>query len=272
MFYLGSYYELHDESGRYSHLFWRSLHQSIYLSVCNPRMFDPASHYSFGTNRHFTEISRDEIADITEAMKAARVAFLDNGLSHRSLTTDEHDLRAVLGSVDGRRGRPLHKVRDVADAVLEAVREGNLIFVPLEDDLRDCVKAIQEDRRRRPAQHWQSQPDQFDQRQMYGKPPRLPQNLDTPSYSSGVDALSDAQPFDYRPDALSDNALELAGTDRGDMYACDIIKSECKGSVLREFPSQYLDSTYNEIQGDARDGVKDARKALKLLNDNRFKK
>ena len=210
MFYLGSYYELHDESGRYSHLFWRSLHQSIYLSVCNPRMFDPARHYSFGTNRHFTEISRDEIADITEAMKAARVAFLDNGLSHRSLTTDEHDLRAVLGSVDGRRGRPLHKVRDVADAVLEAVREGSLIFVPLEDDLRDCVKAIQEDRRRRPAQHRQSQPDQFDQRQMYGKPPRLPQNLDTPSYSSGVDALSDAQPFEYQPDSIGGAATDLA--------------------------------------------------------------
>ncbi|BBP96120.1 hypothetical protein BSFA1_12490 [Burkholderia sp. SFA1] len=90
--------------------------------------------------------------------------------------------------------------------------------------------------------------------------------------SGGGSMLGDAQPFEYPPDALSDDAFELAGTSRGDMYACDIISSECKGSVLREFPSQYLDSTYNEIQGDARDGVKDARKALKLLNDNRFKK
>ncbi|SAL69067.1 hypothetical protein AWB70_06858 [Caballeronia cordobensis] len=84
--------------------------------------------------------------------------------------------------------------------------------------------------------------------------------------------LGDAQPFGYQPDVLSGDAFELAGIDRGDMYACDIISTECKGSVLREFPSQYLDSTYNEIQGDAREGVKDARKALKLLNDNRFKK
>lgn len=88
----------------------------------------------------------------------------------------------------------------------------------------------------------------------------------------GGSLLSDAQPFEYQPDAVSDDAFELAGTSRGDMYACDIISSECKGSVLREFPRQYLDSTYNDIQGDARDGVKDARKALKLLNDNRFKK
>jgi hypothetical protein len=90
--------------------------------------------------------------------------------------------------------------------------------------------------------------------------------------SHGGSLLGDAQPFEYQPDALSDDAFELAGAGRGDMYACDIISSECKGSVLREFPSQYLDSTYNEIQGDARDGMKDARKALKLLNDNRFKK
>lgn len=54
--------------------------------------------------------------------------------------------------------------------------------------------------------------------------------------------------------------------------ACDIISSECKGTVLREFPGQYLNSPLNKIQDDANDGVKAARKALKLLNDNRFKK
>lgn len=56
------------------------------------------------------------------------------------------------------------------------------------------------------------------------------------------------------------------------MMACDIISSECKGTVLREFPGQYLNSPLNKIQDDANDGVKAARKALKLLNDNRFKK
>ncbi|WP_146055194.1 hypothetical protein [Paraburkholderia eburnea] len=84
--------------------------------------------------------------------------------------------------------------------------------------------------------------------------------------------LGDAQPFEYTPDALGGDAVGLAANDRGSMYACDIISSECKGSVLREFPGQYLNSTLNEIQGDAQDGSKDARKALKLLNDGRFKK
>ncbi|AOK62892.1 hypothetical protein [Burkholderia ubonensis] len=83
--------------------------------------------------------------------------------------------------------------------------------------------------------------------------------------------LGDAQPFDY-PGALPGDAEQIAATNRSDMMACDIITSECKGSVLREFPGQYLKSTLGEIQGDANDGVKDARKALKLLNDNRFKK
>ncbi|WP_179949719.1 hypothetical protein [Burkholderia sp. ABCPW 11] len=83
--------------------------------------------------------------------------------------------------------------------------------------------------------------------------------------------LGDASPFDFSADALGD-AVQVAGIDRGDMMACDIINAECKGSVLREFPGQYLNSTLKEIQGDASDGVKEARKALKLLNDNRFKK
>ncbi|WP_322105267.1 hypothetical protein [Paraburkholderia sp. J41] len=84
--------------------------------------------------------------------------------------------------------------------------------------------------------------------------------------------LGDAQAFEYTPDALGGDAVGLAANDRGSMYACDIISSECKGSVLREFPGQYLNSTLDDIQGDAQDGIKDARKALKLLNDGRFKK
>jgi hypothetical protein len=85
--------------------------------------------------------------------------------------------------------------------------------------------------------------------------------------------LGDVKPFEYAQDAVSGDAEYLAGIgSRGDMYACDIISAECKGSVLREFPGQYLNSTLDDIQSDAQDGVKDARKALKLLNDGRFKK
>lgn len=86
-------------------------------------------------------------------------------------------------------------------------------------------------------------------------------------------SLGDAQPFEYTPDAVHGATGKLAGVgNRGDMYACDIISAECKGSLLRVFPGQYLNSTLNDIQSDAQDGVKEARKALKLLNDGRFKK
>lgn len=85
--------------------------------------------------------------------------------------------------------------------------------------------------------------------------------------------LGNAQPFQYSNSAPSYEDIDVAGLgNRGNMYACDVISSECKGSVLREFPGQYLNSTLNDIQSDAQDGVKDARKALKLLNDGRFKK
>ncbi|MFM0398190.1 hypothetical protein [Paraburkholderia aspalathi] len=84
--------------------------------------------------------------------------------------------------------------------------------------------------------------------------------------------LGDAQPFELGDFGISDNVQEIAATDRDSMYACDVITAECKGSVLREFPGQYLNSTLGDIQSDANDGVKEARKALKLLNDNRFKK
>lgn len=74
-----------------------------------------------------------------------------------------------------------------------------------------------------------------------------------------------------KKDSTAGSDIKIAA-DRGGMFACDIISSECKGSVLREFPGQYLNSTLRDIQSDANSGNKDARKALKLLNDNRFKR
>ncbi len=92
-------------------------------------------------------------------------------------------------------------------------------------------------------------------------------------YPSGASTrLGYARAFDYTSSAPGGDVASLAANVRGSMYACDILSSECKDSVLREFPGQYLNSTLNDIQSDAQDGVKDARKALKLLNDGRFKK
>lgn len=50
------------------------------------------------------------------------------------------------------------------------------------------------------------------------------------------------------------------------------IAEKCKGSVLREFPEEYLDWTLDQIKAEAQKGNKKAKKAWKLLNDKRFRK
>ncbi|WP_289140087.1 hypothetical protein [uncultured Brevibacillus sp.] len=54
--------------------------------------------------------------------------------------------------------------------------------------------------------------------------------------------------------------------------ASNYIAKNRKGSILREFPSEYLDKTLDEIEADAKKGNATARKAKKLLNDRRFSK
>ena len=58
--------------------------------------------------------------------------------------------------------------------------------------------------------------------------------------------------------------------DRLRMKAIDIIAQECRGSILREFPSQWLHRTLEEILDAAKRGDWSARKAAKLLRSARF--
>jgi RHS repeat-associated protein len=57
-----------------------------------------------------------------------------------------------------------------------------------------------------------------------------------------------------------------------DMKAESILAKYVKGSVEREFPSQFKGLTLREIREKAQQGVPLARKALKLLTDSRFRK
>ena len=50
------------------------------------------------------------------------------------------------------------------------------------------------------------------------------------------------------------------------------ISKNRKGTIRREFPTEYLDKTLNEIEKDAKAGNAAAKKAKKLLTDGRFKK
>lgn len=54
--------------------------------------------------------------------------------------------------------------------------------------------------------------------------------------------------------------------------ADEYISKNRKGSIRSEFPGEYYGKTLNEIEKDANNGNAAAKKAKKLLNDNRFKK
>jgi len=54
--------------------------------------------------------------------------------------------------------------------------------------------------------------------------------------------------------------------------ANQIISEFKKGEIRREFPSEYLEKTFEEIDRDAKSGIKNARKAKKLLEQARFNK
>lgn len=54
--------------------------------------------------------------------------------------------------------------------------------------------------------------------------------------------------------------------------ANEIISKKKRGSIRKEFPSEYLDKTLNEIENDAKAGNAKARTAKKLLKEKRFDK
>ena len=67
--------------------------------------------------------------------------------------------------------------------------------------------------------------------------------------------------------ALANQAIEKFKS-----KATDWISANCKGSINREFPQQFREKTLKEILDASRTGDKMAKKAWKLLNDNRFQK
>lgn len=62
----------------------------------------------------------------------------------------------------------------------------------------------------------------------------------------------------------------MASNNDKNKTAKDIISDKKKAAIHREFPGEYLDKTLPEIERDAKQGVKNAKKAKKLLTDNRF--
>jgi RHS repeat-associated protein len=67
-------------------------------------------------------------------------------------------------------------------------------------------------------------------------------------------------------------ALIRNGVEKFGSRATDWIAKNCKGSINREFPGQFKDKTVKEILDQSKTGDSVAKKAWKLLNDNRFQK
>lgn len=63
-----------------------------------------------------------------------------------------------------------------------------------------------------------------------------------------------------------------SGIEKFGSRATEWIGKNCRGSINREFPGELRDKTLKEILDQSKSGDSVAKKAWKLLNDNRFKK
>lgn len=134
---------------RYEHFFWQSIHNSIYLNICDPRRLDLVSHYCFADARSDTNITREELDALNTAMEAARAAFVRSRRPESLLSEIDHDLRAALGR-SSRYAGSLYEMNthQVAHALHEEVKGGRLVFLPDRKDLRKCVAEILADRKK----------------------------------------------------------------------------------------------------------------------------
>ncbi|MBB5498572.1 hypothetical protein [Paraburkholderia sp. MM5384-R2] len=104
----------------------------------------------------------------------------------------------------------------VAKALYDEVKNGNLLFVPERDDMRKCVEAIRKQREKGsgPAPARTQQPAEADMASsLLGNSPRVPQNL------------GNAKPLEYAPDALSGDVQQIAarGVSAAEETECDAI-------------------------------------------------
>ncbi|MCC8402514.1 hypothetical protein LJ655_11535 [Paraburkholderia sp. MMS20-SJTN17] len=101
---------------------------------------------------------------------------------------------------------------EVARALYNEVKDGNLLFVPERYEMRKCVQAIREQREKSSALALRTQQAaEWDTTNLlYGNSTGVPQNVGTPSYSPGASSLRDAQPFEYSEDMPSGDEIQTA--------------------------------------------------------------
>ncbi|WP_322787810.1 hypothetical protein [Paraburkholderia ferrariae] len=156
--------------------------------------------------------------DIVQGMQEARAAWLKHAES-TLLSHPSHELRDMLGRSGNRFHMKTMDNHQVAKALYNEVKDGNLLFVPERDPIRKCVEAIRKQRekgtRQAPADA-QGPADADVAKVLHDNSPRVPQNL------------SNAQPFEYTPDAMSGDTEELAASTNNPDYAAKMLGYERK--------------------------------------------
>ncbi|EDP68197.1 hypothetical protein CAT7_11470 [Carnobacterium sp. AT7] len=76
----------------------------------------------------------------------------------------------------------------------------------------------------------------------------------------------------YKAGSWAWNKAKAYFSDESNWTADQIISKKRKGSIRREFPSEYLGKTLKQIDKEAKQGNAKAKKAKKILQDGRFKK
>jgi hypothetical protein len=146
-------------------------------------------------------VPREAHDDIVRGMQEARAAWLKHAES-TLLSHPSHELRGMLGRSGNRFRMKTMDNRQVAKALYNEVKDGNLLFVPELDPMRKCVEAIRKQRekgaRQAPA-NAQEPADADVAKVRHDNSPRAPQNL------------GNAQPFEYTPDAPSGDVQQVAG-------------------------------------------------------------
>ncbi|SMG26071.1 hypothetical protein [Paraburkholderia susongensis] len=172
-------------------------------------MFDVDRWFHFALQ---ASVPREAHDDLVEGMKEARIAWLRHAPS-LLLSFQSYELRNALGESDNIFHMNRMDNHQVARALYNEIKDGNLVFVPERDEMRKCVEAIRTQRekgsRQAPA-HAQPPADAEVVRSFYGNSPRVPRNL------------GNAQPFEYRPDAISDDMQDIAarGVDEAQEAEC----------------------------------------------------
>jgi RHS repeat-associated protein len=101
------------------------------------------------------------------------------------------------------------------------------------------------------------------------------QGTDSPNASlNSAIARGDVRQLENLMEALApqEQVLARSAIEKFSSRAGDWIGRNCKGSINREFPDQFRSRSLKEILEQAKAGDSAAKKAWKLLNDNRFKK